>query len=115
MGKEVKEFEEELSKFFGKATCVVNGTASLHLAIQGCGIKYGDEVLVQSLTYLASIQAISAANAHPIFCEINPNNFSIDLKDAEKKLTSKPKQLCQFIMQEGWMSRRYLFFANSNN
>ena len=51
MGKEVKEFEEELSKFFGrKATCVVNGTASLHLAIQGCGIQYGDEVLVQSLT-----------------------------------------------------------------
>ena len=117
MGQEVKEFEEELSKFFGRpSTCVVNGTASLHLAIQGCGIKKGDEVLVQSLTYVASIQAISAANALPIFCEINPNDCSIDIKDAEKKLTNKTKAIMPVHYAGGAGCLKDIYhFAKRNN
>ena len=68
MGDKVKEFENQLSDFFGRpAVCVVNGTAALHLALQAIGLKSGDEVLVQSLTYVASVQAISSTNAKPIF------------------------------------------------
>ena len=66
MGVEVQQFEEELTNFFGRpAVCVVNGTAALHLACQAAGIGQGDEVLVQSLTYVASFQAISATGARP--------------------------------------------------
>ena len=63
---------------------VVNGTAALHLALQSCGIGKDDEVLVQSITYLASFQAIGATGASPIPCDINLETFTIDIEDAKK-------------------------------
>ena len=64
MGSEVKKFEDELKTFFGrKVLCVNSGTAALHLAIQACSIKKGDEVLVPAITYLATFQAITATGA----------------------------------------------------
>lgn len=88
MGAEVHQFEEALSEFFGRSVvCVVNGTAALHLALQSIGISHGDEVLVPSLTYIASFQAISATGAKPIACDINPKTFLLDLNDAKKRIT----------------------------
>lgn len=58
MGQDVHKFEDDLKDFFGRDVTLVNtGTAALHLAVQGVGIKDGDEVLVQSLTYVACFQA----------------------------------------------------------
>lgn len=92
MGAEVQQFEQALTEFFGRpAVCVVNGTAALHLALQACGIGPGDEVLVQSLTYVASFQAISATGAKPVACDVDPETLTLDLRDAEKRLTSKTK------------------------
>ena len=116
MGVEVKEFEEQLSLFFKRPTvCVVNGTAALHLALQGSHIRSGDEVLVQSLTYLASIQAISACNAVPVFCDIKDTDCSIDLKDAEKKLTSKTKAIMpvHYAGGAGSLNEIYAFARNN--
>lgn len=94
MGQEVKDFEAALSDFFGRpALCVVNGTAALHLALQAIGLKEGDEVLVQSLTYVASFQAISATGATPIACDVLATTVGIDLSDAKRKLTSKTKAI----------------------
>jgi dTDP-4-amino-4,6-dideoxygalactose transaminase len=94
MGADVQEFEHALTEFFGRpAVCVVNGTAALQLALQACGIGEGDEVLVQSLTYVASFQAISATGATPIPCDINPDTLTLDWLDAEKRITSKTKAL----------------------
>lgn len=94
MGAEVKEFEDLLSNYFGrKAVCVINGTAALHLALQAVNIKKDDEVLVQSNTYVASFQAISATGGIPIPCDIDPHTLCIDISDAEKKLTSKTKAI----------------------
>ena len=94
MGTEVQLFEDALSNFFGRTTiCVANGTAALHLAIQSCGIGREDEVLVPSLTYIASFQAISAAGAKPVACDINSESFMLDLKDAEKRLTPRTKAI----------------------
>ena len=94
MGSEVQVFETELSNFFGRPTvCVSNGTAALHLALQAVGLSQGDEVLVQSLTYVASYQAISATGASPISCDVNSQNLCINLKDAERKLTIKTKAI----------------------
>lgn len=92
MGQEVQQFELALSEFFGRpAVCVVNGTAALHLAVQACGIGAGDDVLVPSLTYVASFQAISATGAKPVACDIDPESLSLDWQDAEKRLTSRTK------------------------
>ena len=92
MGAEVQQFEKALTEFFGRpAVCVVNGTAALHLALQACDIGPGDEVLVQSLTYVASFQAISATGATPIACDIDPDTLTLDWRDAEKRLTPNTK------------------------
>lgn len=94
MGSEVKRFEDALESFFGrKVVCVTNGTAALQLAVQACGIGQGDEVLVQSLTYVASFQAISATGAIPVACDVNRETLTIDLSDAEKRLTSKTRAI----------------------
>ena len=92
MGNEVQQFEQALEEFFGRpVACVVNGTAALHLALQACGIGCGDEVLVPSLTYVASFQAISATGARPVACDIDPETCIIDWRDAEHRFTSKTK------------------------
>ena len=94
MGQEVKEFEDALTHFFGRpAVCVVNGTAALHLALQCAGVKDGDEVLVQSLSYVASFQAIAATGAKPISCDVLAATVGIDLTDAASKLTSRTKAI----------------------
>ena len=94
MGAEVKQFEEMLTEFFGRPTlCVSTGTAALHLALQAVGIGVGDEVIVQSLTYVASFQAVSATGATPVACDVDPNTLCLDWRDAEKRLTPKTKAL----------------------
>ncbi|KKL53916.1 hypothetical protein LCGC14_2270640, partial [marine sediment metagenome] len=53
----------------------------------------GDEVIVPSLTFCASIQAITALGARPVFCEINPDNLNMDISDAKNKITNKTKAI----------------------
>ena len=63
--------------------CVVNGTAALQLALQACNIGSGDEVLVPSLTYVASYQAIIATGAKPVSCDVDKEELIIDISDAK--------------------------------
>ena len=92
MGEEVFEFENHLTDFFGRpVVCVVNATAALHLSLQELRFKKGTEVLVQSLTYISTYQAIKAAGYTPISCDVNKIDYTIDLKDAKKKLTKKTR------------------------
>ena len=94
MGSFVKKFENELSNMLGRETiCLTNGTAALQLALQGCDIGKGDEVLVQSITYLASFQSISATGAKPIACDIDLDSLTIDIEDAEKRITKRTKAI----------------------
>lgn len=94
MGEEVLTFEQDLSNFFERETiCVVNGTAALHLALQACGINQGDEVIIPSITYLASFQAISATGATPIACEVDEDTLCLDCSDAENKITKRTKAI----------------------
>ncbi len=117
MGEQVKEFENKLSAFFGRPTvCVVNGTAALHLSVEALGISEGDEILIQSLTYVASVQAISATNAKPIFCDIDPRTLTIDLDDAEKRLTKRTKAIMpvHYAGGVGRLKDIYLFAQKHN-
>ena len=94
MGQRVKEFEKRLTNFFSReVVCVNSGTAAIHVALQSCGIGKGDEVLVPSITYVATFQAISATGAKPICCDINNDNFHISLQDIKKKITKKTKAI----------------------
>lgn len=94
MGRDVEAFEEGLTEFFGRpAVAVATGTVALQLALQAANIGFGDEVLVQSLTYLASFQAISATGATPIACDVKENTITIDLSDAERRLSNVTKAI----------------------
>ena len=95
MGRFVKDFEDRLKEYLGTkhVVCVNSGTAALHLALMAIGLKPGDEVLVQSLTFVASFQAITAAGGRPVACEVVPETCTIDLKDAEKRITPKTKAI----------------------
>ena len=94
MGTEVQAFEAELATFLGvsgdQVVCVSSGTAALHLAVQAVVLP-GDEVLIQSLTFLASFSAISAAGAVPVACEVLPETLTIDLEDARRRITPATK------------------------
>lgn len=91
MGPKTKEFENNLSKFFGRqVVCTSSGTSALHIALQALKSihKKRNEVLVPSLTYAASYQAITGAGLKPISCDINPKTLNICIKDIQKKINS---------------------------
>lgn len=116
MGKEVEEFENILTDFFGRPVACVNScTAALHLALQAIGVEQGDEVLVQSLTFAATFQAISATGANPIPCEVDPKTITIDLKDAENRLTNKTKVIMPVHYASGVGALNNIYaFAKAN-
>jgi len=95
--EKVVEFEHALAQFVGvnddEVICVSNGTAALHLAVEGLGIGPGDEVLVPSLTFVASYQAIAAAGAIPVSCDIDSDTYLLDLEDARRRITPKTKAI----------------------
>ena len=96
MGEEVHLFEREIKSYLQTemdVVCVNTGTSALHLSLSALGLKKGDEVLVPSLTYIASYQAISATGATPISCEIDSQTLFIDIEDAQSKITQYTKAI----------------------
>lgn len=96
MGEEVKLFEEKIKdklKTPMSVVCVNTGTSALHLALAALGLQQGDEVLVPSLTYVASFQAISAVGAIPVACDIDPDTLFIDPDDAKTRITPNTKAI----------------------
>jgi dTDP-4-amino-4,6-dideoxygalactose transaminase len=112
MGEEVCEFEQKIKHYLRTdmdVVCVNTGTSALHLALSALNIKSGDEVLVPSLTYIASFQAISATGAKPVSCEVSPETLFIDVNDARKKITNKTKAIMpvHYASSSKGMSRVY--------
>lgn len=117
MGAFTKRFESALSDYCrNKVLAVSSGTAALQLALQACGIGHNDEVLVPSLTYLASYQAISASGARPISCDINLSNLQIDLTDASNRISSNTKAIMPVHYGGQLVDRsKYFEFAKRHN
>jgi dTDP-4-amino-4,6-dideoxygalactose transaminase len=95
LGSTVFEFENKLKDYLGArhVLAVNTGTTALHIALDAFGIKDGDEVIVPSLTFCASVQVITALGARPVFCEINPDNLNMDISDVKKRITTKTKAI----------------------
>lgn len=95
LGSTVFEFENVLKEYLGaKNVIAVNtGTTALHIALDAFGVGVGDEVIVPSLTFCASIQAITALRAIPVFCEVYPNSLNIDIEDVKNRITPKTKAI----------------------
>lgn len=94
-GEFISKFENEFSKFIGveHATAVSNGTVALHLALVTLGIGPGDEVIVPSFTYIASVSTISITGATPVFVDSLEDTWQVDPKDVRRKISPKTKAL----------------------
>jgi dTDP-4-amino-4,6-dideoxygalactose transaminase len=96
MGPNVKCLEERFQEHLSvKNAVVVNScTAALHLALKILGIKEGDEVIVPSLTFVATVNAVKYVGATPVFVDIaSYDDLSIDPDDIDRKITGKTKAI----------------------
>lgn len=90
------EFEQEVAKYLGTNRFVVatsTGTDALHLALDAIGIKAGDEVIMPSFTFVATAQAVAMCGGIPVFCEVDPITFLIDIEDVKRKITDRTKAI----------------------
>lgn len=92
-GKYVSLFEQQFSEFVGceYAVAVCNGTVALHLALVALGIGKDDEVIVPTLTYIASVNSIAYTGAIPVFVDSLEKSWQMNPEDLESKITSKTK------------------------
>lgn len=92
-GKFVSQFEDNFAAYLkvSGATSVSNGTVALHLALEALGIGRGDEVIVPTLTYIASVNAIAMTGAVPVFVDSIKDTWNIDYKQISDKITKKTK------------------------
>ncbi|GHZ64996.1 aminotransferase [Vibrio cholerae] len=97
MGQFTRDFEVAIANYLeisaNQVATVNTGTSALHIALSAIDIRPGDEVLVPSLTYVASFQVISALGATPIACEVLPNTLFLDPMDVRSKITPKSKAI----------------------
>lgn len=125
LGERVKKFEEEYARFneTSHVVGVSNGLDALHLCLRALNIGPGDEVIVPSNTYIATVLAISYVGATPVFVEPDIETYNIDPKKIEPAITSKTKaimpvhlygQVCEMdaIMEIAW--RHKLFVVEDN-
>lgn len=101
-GPKAKQFEEEFTEYIGSkhAIAVNSCTAALHLAIEAIGLKENDEVITTPMTFAATAEVIRYFRAKPVFVDIDPETFNIDVEKVEaevKKLKAKNLELQAII------------------
>ncbi len=87
--------EQAFAKKFGVryAVALNSGTSTLHAALEAAGVGPGDEVISPAITVIMDTTATIHANAVPVYADIDPQTFTIDPKDIEKKITSRTKAI----------------------
>ena len=94
-GPKVHQFEEEFKKYIGckHAIAVSSCTAGLHLSAIALGLGKGDEVLVPTMTFAASANAIIHSGAKPVFVDVDKYTMTIDIADVKRKINPKTKAI----------------------
>jgi len=95
LGPQGKALEEAIAAYHGVkyAVAVASGTDALHLALLAAGIKHGDEVITTPFTFIATAEAISYTGAVPVFVDIDPVTFNIDVNKIEAAITTKTRAI----------------------
>ena len=94
-GPRVADFEKKFAEYTGAryAVALSNCTTALHLSMIVSGIGAGDEVICPSMSYIATANAIRYVGANPVFAEVNPVTYNLDVEDAERKIGPKTKAI----------------------
>jgi dTDP-4-amino-4,6-dideoxygalactose transaminase len=95
LGAAVETFERKYADYCGAKHClgVANGTAAVHLAVAACGIGPGDEVITTAHTYVGTGFAVSYTGATPVFVDIDPGSYNMDVSQVEGVITPRSKAI----------------------
>lgn len=95
VGPRTHQFEEDFAKYVGAkyAVGVTSCTAALHLSLIDAGVGPGDEVITPIFTFVASANPVLHVGAKPVFVDIDPHTFNIDVDQVEAKITKKTKAI----------------------
>src|SRR5688572_10553890 len=95
MGPEIAELETALSAYVGAKHCitVASGTMSLEIALRALSIGPGDEVITVPFTWISSAEVIGLVGAKPVFVDIDPDSYNIDVDQIEAAITPRTRAL----------------------
>lgn len=95
LGPEVHELEEKLAAYTGAKYCITcaNGTDALQIAQMAFGIGPGDEVITPGFTYIATAETVAVLGAKPIYVDINPKTYNLDVDQLEAAITPRTKAI----------------------
>jgi dTDP-4-amino-4,6-dideoxygalactose transaminase len=95
LGPEVRGLEEEIARYCGTrfAVGVASGTDAILLALQACGLKEGDEVITTPFSFVATADTITALRAVPVFVDIDPDTFNLDVTKIEARITARTRAI----------------------
>ena len=95
LGPEVRAFEEEYAAHLGVRHCigVANGTDALTIALRALGVGAGDEVVCPSFTFYATAEAVVAAGARPVFCDVDPATACVSAATVEPAVTERTRAI----------------------
>jgi dTDP-4-amino-4,6-dideoxygalactose transaminase len=93
--KYAKIFEEEFASYLGAKNCVgvSNGTDALEIAIEALNLPKGSEIIVPANSFIASGEAVTRNGHKVVFCDCDPNNYTVDITSLKQKITNKTKAL----------------------
>jgi perosamine synthetase len=121
IGRYVEEFESQFAEYCDVRYAVScnSGTSALHLALTALGVGPGDEVLVPSMTYVATANAVRYCGATPVFVDSQPDTFNIDPEDIERRVTPRTRGIIAVHLYGhpadmraiGDIARRHAIFA----
>ena len=94
-GPKVQDFSDNLSKYLGGINVIpcANGTDALQIALMALDLKPGDEVILPVHTYVATAEVIALLRLEPVFVDVHPEYFTIDVTKIEEKITAKTKAI----------------------
>src|SRR5574344_2370513 len=95
LGPEVTELEEKLAAYVGAKYCITcaNGTDALQIAQMAFGIGPGDEVITPGFTYIATAETVAILGAKPIYVDVNPKTYNLDVEKLEAAITPRTKAI----------------------
>jgi dTDP-4-amino-4,6-dideoxygalactose transaminase len=93
LGPEVEAFEREFADYCGARRCVgvANGTDAITIALKAAGVQSGDEVVVPSFTFYASVEAAASMGAVPVFCDVDRDTFCVTRTTVEAAMTDRTR------------------------
>ena len=95
LGPEVSELEEKLAAYVGAKYCIscANGTDALQIVQMAFGIGSGDEVITPGFTYIATAETVAVLGAKPVYVDVNPKTYNLDIEKLEAAITPRTKAI----------------------